>query len=62
MEIKKEILNNNKKLPLVSIITPNYNGSKYLEETIKSVINQEYKNIEYIIIDGKSEDKTIEII
>jgi len=62
MEIKKEILNNNKKLPLVSIITPNYNGSKYLEETIKSVINQEYKNIEYIIIDGKSNDKSIEII
>ena len=49
-------------LPLVSIITPNYNGEKYLEETIKNVLNQDYKNIEYIIIDGKSKDKSIEII
>ena len=49
----------NKKMnltPLVSIITPNYNGEKYLEETIKSVINQSYKNTEYILIDGNSTD------
>ena len=37
-----------KNSPLVSIITPNFNGEKYLEETIKSVINQTYKKIEYI--------------
>lgn len=47
---------------LVSIITVVFNGEKYLEQTIQSVINQSYKNIEYIIIDGGSTDRTIEII
>jgi glycosyltransferase involved in cell wall biosynthesis len=48
--------------PLISIITVVYNGSKTLEQTIQSVINQSYKNIEYIIIDGGSTDGTIDII
>lgn len=48
--------------PLISIITVVYNGEKYLEETIQSVINQTYDNVEYIIIDGGSKDGTIEII
>jgi glycosyltransferase involved in cell wall biosynthesis len=48
--------------PLVSIITVVFNGERYLEETIKSVINQTYKNIEYIIIDGGSTDNTLNII
>mgnify|MGYP001347080110 CR=1 FL=1 len=48
--------------PLVSIITVVYNGEQYLEQTIKSVIDQTYKNIEYIIIDGGSYDGTVEII
>ena len=48
--------------PLISIITVVYNGDKYLEQTIKSVINQTYKNIEYIIVDGGSTDRTLEII
>jgi len=48
--------------PLISIITVVYNGEEYLEETIHSVINQSYKNIEYIIIDGGSSDGTVDII
>lgn len=48
--------------PLISIITVVYNGEKYIEQTILSVLEQSYKNIEYIIIDGQSTDNTLEII
>ncbi len=48
--------------PLVTIITAVLNGEKYLEKTILSIINQSYKNIEYIIIDGGSTDRTLDII
>ncbi len=47
---------------LISIITVVFNGEKYLEETIRSVINQTYENVEYIIIDGGSTDGTLDII
>lgn len=55
----KESFQNN---PLISIITVVFNGEKYIEETIKSVINQTHNNVEYIIIDGGSTDNTLEII
>jgi glycosyltransferase involved in cell wall biosynthesis len=48
--------------PLITIITVVFNGAKYLEDTIKSVINQTYPNIEYIIIDGGSTDGTLDVI
>ncbi len=46
----------------VSIITITYNSEKTLDDTIKSVLSQTYENIEYIIVDGASSDRTIEII
>ena len=53
------LLNKN---PLISIITVVYNGEKTIKDTILSVENQTYKNIEYLIIDGNSTDKTLDII
>jgi glycosyltransferase involved in cell wall biosynthesis len=50
--------------PLVTIITPVYNGAEYLEELIQSVVRQDYPNIEHIVIDDGSQDngKTVSIL
>ncbi|MDB9425747.1 glycosyltransferase family 2 protein [Microcystis aeruginosa CS-564/01] len=55
-------LSDNSPLPLVTIITVVFNGEKHLEQTIQSVINQTYDNVEYIVIDGGSTDGTVDII
>ena len=54
--------NNNHIHPRFSIITVTYNAEKALEETIQSIISQTYKDIEYIIVDGGSKDRTLSII
>lgn len=48
--------------PLISVITVCYNSAKTISKTIDSVLNQTYNNIEYIVVDGKSTDSTMEIV
>jgi glycosyltransferase involved in cell wall biosynthesis len=52
----------NKNKPKISIVTVTYNAEQYIEKTIKSIIEQDYLNLEYIIIDGASSDSTTDII
>jgi len=62
LRLKGYIKNGSSENPLISVITVVFNGEKYLEKTIQSVLGQTHGNIEYIIIDGGSADKTLDII
>lgn len=53
---------NNNHTPLVTIVMPSYNSEKHIAESIQSIINQTFTDWEFIIVDGHSEDKTIEIV
>src|ERR1700726_168770 len=48
--------------PRISLVTPVFNSARYIEQTIQSVISQQYPNLEYFIIDGGSADGSLEII
>jgi hypothetical protein len=53
---------NNRTEPLVSVIIPNYNYANYIQDSIASVINQSYRNVEIIVVDDGSTDNSVEVI
>jgi glycosyltransferase involved in cell wall biosynthesis len=53
---------NNPLMPLISIVTPSFNQGEFIKQTIESVLQQDYPNIEYWVIDGESQDDTVSIL
>ena len=62
LRLKREVKRDSAENPLVSIITPCFNGESFLEKTIQSVLGQQYENVEYIVVDGGSSDSTLDIL
>ncbi len=58
----RKTIKKNKRYPLVTIITPTYNRASFLEETMLSILNQDYPNVEYIVLDDGSTDETTKVI